>query len=72
KDVCASNPCSGKTPKCLGVSHKPVCYCTNTSCGAGYTCDVTACKVATTEKCSSDKDCSSEKQCISGYCVFKN
>ena len=72
KNVCAPNPCSGKTPQCLGVSHKAVCACTSTSCGTGYTCDVTACKVATTEKCSSDKDCSSEKQCISGYCVFKN
>ena len=71
-DPCSSNPCSGKTPKCLAVSHKPVCYCTQTSCGTGYECDVTECKMQTTEKCKTDDDCSAEKKCSYGYCVFRD
>ena len=70
-DPCDPNPCSEKTPKCIPVTHKPVCYCTQTSCGEGYECDTTVCKVATTEKCSTDDDCSADKKCSDGYCVYR-
>ena len=70
-DPCSSNPCSGKTPKCIAVDHEPTCYCTQTSCGEGYKCESTVCKMKTTEKCTTDDDCSADKKCSDGYCVYR-
>ncbi len=65
-DPCDPNPCSGKTPTCIPVPHKPVCYCTTTSCGEGYECDVTRCKPLT---CKTNTDCHDKKMCSNGKCV---
>lgn len=65
-DPCDPNPCSGKTPTCIPVTHKPVCYCTTTSCGEGYECDVTRCKPLT---CKTNTDCHDKKMCSNGKCV---
>ncbi len=65
-DPCDPNPCSGKTPKCLTVTHKPVCYCTTTSCGEGYECETTRCKPLT---CKTNADCHDKKMCSGGKCV---
>ena len=68
---CDPNPCSGEQPRCGSGSHRAKCYCTSTSCPAGYVCDGASCKMKTTEKCTTDDDCSADKKCSDGYCVYR-
>ena len=70
-DPCDPNPCSGEQPRCGSGSHRAKCYCTSTSCPAGYVCDGASCKMKTTEKCTTDDDCSADKKCSDGYCVYR-
>ena len=73
-DPCSPNPCSGTTPRCISSSHQANCRCSSTSCPSGYACSSWdgVCKIATTEKCTTNDDCSAEKTCSNGYCIFKD